>query len=153
MSCPLARSLQVIIDTATPAAPERRPISAESAIMNPLSKVLALKAVAQPGVDGDNLQIFNMELKQKLKTVQFAQSVVFWKWVTPRKLGLVTATAVYHWDMDVSGAGFWGGGALGTLVGLRWVAGLECGGRLCERAGSLPSRARAGQAVFSYRWS
>ena len=40
--------------------PIRRPITADSAIMNPVSKVIALKA-------GKTLQIFNMELKAKMK--------------------------------------------------------------------------------------
>jgi clathrin heavy chain len=92
----------VIVDTSNPSAPQRRPISADSAIMNPDSKVIALKAKVA-GVDGDNLQIFNLDTKTKLKSVQFAQGVVFWKWVSPTRLGLVTATAVYHWDM--AGAG------------------------------------------------
>ena len=96
--------VQVIVDTAAPAAPERRPISADSAIMNPNSKILALKA-ATPGVEGDALQIFDMNSKAKLKAVQFPQSVVFWKWVTPKKLGMVTATSVYHWDIEVRGGG------------------------------------------------
>ena len=47
------------------------------------------------------LQIFNLEAKAKLKSVQFGQQVVFWKWISATKLGLVTATAVYHWDMQV----------------------------------------------------
>ena len=34
----------VIIDMATPTEPQRRPITADSAIMNPVSKVIALKA-------------------------------------------------------------------------------------------------------------
>ena len=36
-----------------------------------------------------------------MKSFQIAQPVVFWKWITPSKLGLVTATTVYHWDMNV----------------------------------------------------
>ena len=96
-------ALQVIIDTSAPSAPEKRPIKADSAIMNPGSKVMALKAQVA-GVEGDNLQIFNLETKAKLKSVQFAQAVVFWKWISATKLGLVTATAVFHWDMEV-GAG------------------------------------------------
>lgn len=36
--------------------------------------------------------------------MQFAESVVFWKWITGTKLGLVTAAAVYHWDMEVGAA-------------------------------------------------
>jgi clathrin heavy chain len=70
--------------------------------MNPGSKIMALKAQVA-GVEGDNLQIFNLETKAKLKSVQFAQAVVFWKWISATKLGLVTATAVYHWDMEVGG--------------------------------------------------
>ncbi len=46
-------------------------------------------------------QIFNLEAKAKLKSVQFGQQVVFWKWISATKLGLVTASAVYHWDMQV----------------------------------------------------
>jgi clathrin heavy chain len=97
---PRRRRPQVIIDTASPSAPEKRPIKADSALMHPSTKVIALKA-AVPGVEGDNLQIFNLATKSKLKSVQFPQQVVFWKWVTPSKLGLVTATAVYHWDVEV----------------------------------------------------
>jgi len=49
----------VIIDMANPTEPQRRPITAESAIMNPVSKVIALKA-------NNYLQIFNMEMKSKV---------------------------------------------------------------------------------------
>jgi clathrin heavy chain len=92
----------VIIDTDNPTAPQRRPISADSAIMNPDSQIIALKAQVA-GVEGDNLQIFNLGTKQKVKSVQFSQNVVFWKWVTPSKLGLVTATGVYSWDLEGAG--------------------------------------------------
>uniref|UniRef100_A0A671RTI1 Clathrin heavy chain 1-like n=1 Tax=Sinocyclocheilus anshuiensis TaxID=1608454 RepID=A0A671RTI1_9TELE len=50
----------VIIDMADPNTPIRRPISADSAIMNPASKVIALKAAK-------TLQIFNIEMKSKMK--------------------------------------------------------------------------------------
>ena len=51
------QSQVVIVDMADPQNPIRRPITADSAIMNPISKVIALKA-------GKTLQIFNMELKE-----------------------------------------------------------------------------------------
>lgn len=98
------QSQLVIIDTANPGAPEKRPIKADSAIMNPVTKVIALKA-SVPGVEGDNLQIFNLATKAKLKSVQFPQAVVFWKWISASKLGLVTATSVYHWDVESATAG------------------------------------------------
>jgi clathrin heavy chain len=95
-----ANNSVVIVDMASPTTPMRRPITAESALMNPASKVIALKATV-PAVAGDSLQIFNLELKSKMKSFQITQPVVFWKWITPSKLGLVTATSVYHWDMNV----------------------------------------------------
>jgi clathrin heavy chain len=73
--------------------PIRRPITADSAIMNPISKVIALKA-------GKTLQIFNMELKAKMKAHNMTEDVVFWKWLTPALVGLVTDGAVYHWTIE-----------------------------------------------------
>ncbi|KDD74078.1 hypothetical protein H632_c1591p0, partial [Helicosporidium sp. ATCC 50920] len=88
-----------ILDLSNPSAPQRRPITAESAIMNPDSQIIALKATVA-GQSGDSLQIFNLGTKTKLKSVQFPQQVVFWKWVTAGRLGLVTAQSVYHWDLE-----------------------------------------------------
>ena len=83
----------VIIDMASPTEPQRRPITAESAIMNPVSKVIALKA-------GNYLQIFNMEMKSKMKSHQLVEPVVFWKWISPATVALVTGNAVFHWSME-----------------------------------------------------
>lgn len=88
----------VIVDMKNPSAPQRRPISADSAIMNPNSQVIALKAKVE-GMNGDNLQVFNLETKQKLKAIQFGENVVFWKWYDSSNLGLVTAKSVYHWNV------------------------------------------------------
>lgn len=92
----------VVVDTANPTAPQRRPITADSAIMNPASKIIALKATVA-GAAGDSLQIFNLETKAKLKSVQFPQAVAFWRWLSPTRLGLVTATAVFHWESEAPG--------------------------------------------------
>lgn len=50
----------VIIDLNDHTNPIRRPITADSAIMHPTSKVIALKA-------SKTLQIFNIEMKSKMK--------------------------------------------------------------------------------------
>ncbi|XP_024023044.1 clathrin heavy chain 1 [Morus notabilis] len=89
----------VIVDMNLPNQPLRRPITADSALMNPNSKVLALKAQVQ-GTNQDHLQIFNIELKTKLKSHLMPEQVVFWKWITPKLLGLVTQTSVYHWSIE-----------------------------------------------------
>ncbi|XP_076126184.1 clathrin heavy chain 1 [Alosa pseudoharengus] len=83
----------VIIDMADPTNPIRRPITADSAIMNPASKVIALKA-------SRTLQIFNMEMKSKMKAHTMTDDVMFWKWISVNTISLVTDTAVYHWSME-----------------------------------------------------
>ncbi|KAG8255231.1 LOW QUALITY PROTEIN: clathrin heavy chain [Homalodisca vitripennis] len=93
----------VIIDLNDPTNPIRRPISADSAIMNPASKVIALKGKA--GTEGTaaaqkTLQIFNIEMKSKMKAHTMTDDVIFWKWISPNTLALVTETSVFHWSME-----------------------------------------------------
>jgi len=83
----------VIIDMTDPTNPIRRPISADSAIMNPVSKVIALKAQK-------TLQIFNIEMKTKIKSFSMQDDVIFWKWISEKMIALVTETVVYHWSME-----------------------------------------------------
>uniref|UniRef100_A0A0M3HEX9 Clathrin heavy chain n=1 Tax=Ascaris lumbricoides TaxID=6252 RepID=A0A0M3HEX9_ASCLU len=83
----------VIIDLNDINNPLRRPITADSVIMNPATKVLALKS-------GKTLQIFNIELKAKMKAYNMPEEVPFWKWINVNTIALVTETAVYHWSMQ-----------------------------------------------------
>lgn len=83
----------VIIDMLDATNPIRRPISADSAIMNPASKVIALKAQK-------TLQIFNIEMKSKMKAHTMIDDVIFWKWISVNTIALVTETTVYHWGME-----------------------------------------------------
>lgn len=83
----------VIIDMANPQTPIRRPISADSAIMNPSTKVIALKATR-------TLQIFNIEMKSMMKAHTMTEDVLFWKWINVKTIALVTEKAVFHWSME-----------------------------------------------------
>ncbi|WFD00087.1 Clathrin heavy chain [Malassezia yamatoensis] len=71
----------------------RRPMSADSAIMNPEQKILALKSQRQ-------LQVFNLDTKTKVQSHAMHQDVTFWRWISGNVLGIVTETAVYHWNVD-----------------------------------------------------
>ncbi|XP_030741318.2 clathrin heavy chain 2 [Echinops telfairi] len=82
-----------IVDLSEPTALTRRSVSAESAIMHPASKVIALKA-------GKTIQIFNIDTKTRVKAHVMADEVVFWKWISLSTVALVTETAVFHWAMD-----------------------------------------------------
>jgi clathrin heavy chain len=71
----------------------RQRISAEAAIMNPVSRVIALRA-------GNQLQIFNLELKAKMKSHAMPVPVQYWTWTSPNSIALVTATSVFHWSIE-----------------------------------------------------
>eukprot|EP00041_Stephanoeca_diplocostata_P026406 m.712062 g.712062 ORF g.712062 m.712062 type:complete len:1677 (+) comp22957_c0_seq1:116-5146(+) len=83
----------VIVETANPGTPERRKIGADSAIMNPVTKIIALKA-------GKTLQIFNLELKSKMKEHAMPVEVVFWTWINQTTVAIVTEVAVFHWSIQ-----------------------------------------------------
>ncbi len=46
------------------------------------------------------MQIFNIEMKSKVKSYASTEEVVFWKWIAVNTIGIVTETAVYHWSME-----------------------------------------------------
>ena len=71
----------------------RKPISAEAAIMNPVSKVLALRA-------GTQLQIFNLDLRAKMKSHNMSEPLIHWCWVSPNLIALITQSGVYHWSLE-----------------------------------------------------
>ncbi|OBZ85911.1 hypothetical protein A0J61_06039, partial [Choanephora cucurbitarum] len=83
----------VIIDLSNNNEITRRPITADSVIMHPKTKIMALKAQRQ-------LQVFNLETKSKLKSHMMGEDVVFWKWLDLKTIGLVTEHCVYRWSIE-----------------------------------------------------
>lgn len=82
-----------LIDLVNNGQVTRRPIQAEAAVMNPTTNILALRSQT-------TLQIFNLDLKAKMKSHVMSEPCVFWKWTSPKNLALVTATSVYHWSIE-----------------------------------------------------
>ena len=59
---------------------------------------------------GKTLQIFNIEMKSKMKAHTMTEEVIFWKWISVNIIGLVTDAACYHWAMEgrsVCYTGWW----------------------------------------------
>jgi len=56
-------------------------------------QVIALKANQR------TLQIFDLAQKLKLQSATMNEDVLFWKWFSSTSLGLVTETAVFHWNV------------------------------------------------------
>ena len=44
--------------------------------------------------------MFNIELKQKVKSHLMNEDVTFWKWLTPTTIGIVTENAVFQWSTN-----------------------------------------------------
>eukprot|EP01087_Luapelamoeba_hula_P010434 TRINITY_DN2768_c0_g2_i1.p1 TRINITY_DN2768_c0_g2~~TRINITY_DN2768_c0_g2_i1.p1 ORF type:complete len:1757 (+),score=359.13 TRINITY_DN2768_c0_g2_i1:174-5444(+) len=82
-----------IIDLLNPSNILRRPTAAEGTTMNPAQNILALR-------DAQNLQIIDLGNKKPVNSCTISESIEFWKWITDTKLGIVTATSVYHWSLE-----------------------------------------------------
>ena len=64
-------------------------------------KALSIKNVLSSLMTaGRTLQIFNIEMKSKMKAHTMVEDVTFWKWINVNTLALVTETTVYHWSME-----------------------------------------------------
>jgi len=86
----------VVFDMANPLQPVRRPIQADSALMNPAKKILAIRA-------GNELQLFDFEKREVVKSFSATEQIVFWTWVSDDCLGMVTQSSIYHWKLSDSG--------------------------------------------------
>ena len=89
-----SKSLQ-IVSLATGAVVNKFPMPVEAAILSPDGKTIAVRV-------GAALQLYNLELQSKLKVFKMAddQVPVYWNWVSPTTVGIVTGTACYHWSTD-----------------------------------------------------
>ena len=85
------------------------PVTADSAIMHPKEKIIALKCetmislIRSGGADltaaGRQLQVFNLATKQKLGSHLMNEDVPFWTWINDTTLGMVTDREVQHWKV------------------------------------------------------
>mmetsp|Transcript_27457 Transcript_27457/g.48733 ORF Transcript_27457/g.48733 Transcript_27457/m.48733 type:complete len:1718 (-) Transcript_27457:73-5226(-) len=90
----------VVIDMHNNNTVNKRPMKAEATLMNPAENIIALKG-SQEGQAGHFVQVFNLDSKEKLGVYQSPESIVFWKWLTPRMLALICEKDVYHWNLEV----------------------------------------------------
>lgn len=56
--------------------------------------------LSSPFPAAKTLQIFNIEMKSKMKAHTMTDDVTFWKWISLNTVALVTDNAVYHWSME-----------------------------------------------------
>jgi clathrin heavy chain len=88
-----------VVDLQNPSGIETHGINADSAILNPMTEIIALRADTP---SGQVLQIFNLKMKVRMKhhTIPDTDKVSFWRWISPSTIALVTSSAVFHWSME-----------------------------------------------------
>ena len=59
-----------------------------------------MTALLTPSLAARTLQIFNIEMKQKIKSHISNEDIIFWKWVSDTTIGLITETSAYHWTIS-----------------------------------------------------
>ncbi|CDJ48748.1 clathrin heavy chain, putative [Eimeria brunetti] len=75
----------------------KKPTQAEAALHHPTDPIVALRAKADGGQQV--VQVLNLETKARMGTAPMSESIVYWRWVAPRVLALVTDKAVWHWTL------------------------------------------------------
>ncbi|KAK8792774.1 hypothetical protein WA158_004938 [Blastocystis sp. Blastoise] len=84
-----------IVDTDKNFQVTRQPMGAEAAIMNPVSKVIALRK-------GNQLQVYNLDMKSKMASFKLpdSASVTYWTWIDTKTIAIVTQAGVFHWSIE-----------------------------------------------------
>lgn len=88
----------VVIDTQSKGV-NRKPMKAESALIHPIENILVVRSRYED--NGCTVQIFNLDSKEKLGAFLFPESMVFWRWLSPRILAIVGDKGIYHWTIEV----------------------------------------------------
>ncbi|XP_071092944.1 clathrin heavy chain 1-like [Haliotis cracherodii] len=66
--------------------------SADSVLMNPSQPIIALKA-------GLRFEVFNLDTKVMMSKTRLHEPIMYWTWLNSDVIGMVTDSAVYHWDL------------------------------------------------------
>ena len=86
----------VVVDTEAGISERHNIKTAEAAIMNPSSKILALRI-------GMQMQVFNLDTQESVMKHASDEEVVFWKWLDASTIAVVTGSAVFHWELKKDG--------------------------------------------------
>lgn len=79
------------------------PIKAEAAIINPQYNIIALKKEEEKNSSYSHVvQIYSLDSKTHLKSHNFNEQIVYWKWLSTTKLAIITSNSIFHWDINTN---------------------------------------------------
>ncbi|KAL6946298.1 Clathrin heavy chain [Hanseniaspora osmophila] len=67
----------------------KKNMGGDNAIMHPSEMIISIRA------NGIIVQIFNLNTKEKLKSFQMDEPIVFWKWLNNEKIGIITTNSIH----------------------------------------------------------
>lgn len=105
-----SKSSLKIIDLRNGVEVSEKPMSADSAIMNPSKPHLALRGKWNrmkwkiiyffDSIALSAVQVFNIDTKAKIASVQIGFEIIFWNWIDQKTLLLVSESAAYRWEYE-----------------------------------------------------
>ncbi|CAG9472260.1 clathrin heavy chain, putative [Plasmodium vivax] len=78
----------------------RKYMKAESVIIHPNDPILALRGTIK-NVNTIFLQVFNIETKEKICSLNLNEYMNYWKWINNDTIAIVCERNVYHWNIDI----------------------------------------------------
>ncbi|KAI4834912.1 clathrin heavy chain [Plasmodium brasilianum] len=78
----------------------RKYMKAESVIIHPNEPILALRGTIK-NVNTIFLQVFNIETKEKICSLNLNEYMNYWKWINNDTIAIVCERNIYHWNIDI----------------------------------------------------
>ncbi|GAW83572.1 clathrin heavy chain [Plasmodium gonderi] len=91
---------QVVVINLHSKVSTRKYMKAESVIIHPHDPILALRGTIK-NVNTIFLQVFNIETKEKICSLNLNEYMSYWKWINNDTIAIICERNVYHWTIDV----------------------------------------------------
>ena len=104
-----SKSTLRIIDLRNGTEISEKPMSADSAIMNPFKPHLALRGEQNSLLANvcififlaqNTIQVFNIDTKAKISSLQIGFEIIFWNWSNDNTILIVSESAVFLWNYE-----------------------------------------------------
>ncbi|CRH02619.1 clathrin heavy chain, putative [Plasmodium relictum] len=91
---------QVVVINLHNKSNSRKYMKAESVIIHPNDPILALRGTIK-NVNTVFLQVFNIETKEKICSLNLNEYMNYWKWINNDTIAIVCEKNIYHWNIDI----------------------------------------------------
>lgn len=73
--------------------------NADDLIMHWTEEIAALRISIDDNVT--NVQIWDQDKNRKIRSVEIPEKIIYWRWISTKKLGIIGKLGVYHYDYTV----------------------------------------------------